>query len=471
MNDSERKQHLLEFNPWWRNGRWHESDTDLAEARANGLTAYSPRPLAELAPGSLDLLLGPRRVGKSVAMKREIKFLLDTGVDRRVIAFCPCETLSQQDLRRIVKIAGDLAPGYEGDRYWFFDEITYVDEWALVLKQLRDQTDLRTGTVVATGSSAAGLRQARGELGGREGAGGGIRILLPMEFRDFVRELIPELAAGLPTETLALQDVHSEAGARYFQSLAVFSDEVARAWERFLDIGGFPQAVADARSNVDVQPATARGVWNILTGDVLRVGAMSDRDVLALLAKLVEGMTSPLNVTNITSALDIGSRNTIVNRIDRLCASFYTWRASVTHDGRRSVDGGQDKLYSIDPLIARLPSLRDKRVPPPDSPKMNEQQIGVALLHALISEDLSAILDETALMVQRNPDSGSEIDFVGPLLPVPIESKYVSQGWKRESKALRDSYGEGIVLTRDVLDTSEALWALPSGVFAWAIGS
>ena len=470
MNDSERKQHLLEFNPWWRNQRWHESDPDLADARGNGLLAYRPDPLADLRSGSLYLLLGPRRGGKSVAMKRKIKALLDSGTDRRALTFCPCEGLSGQDLRRLVKIAGDLSGDYEGDRYWFFDEITYVASWAPALKQLRDQTALRKGTVVATGSSAAELRGAQGDLGGREGSDGGIRLLLPMGFRDFARELYPELAGDLPPQSLPPHDLQSDAGARQLGSLAVFADGLALAWERYLDIGGFPRAVADAKSQVDVRAATARGIWNILTGDVLRVGDMSDRDVKSLLIKLVDGMTSPLNVTNITSSLDIGTRNTVIDRIDRLCASFYMWRASVSHDGSEPVDGGQDKLYSIDPLIARLPSLRDKKVPPPDASKLNEQQIGVALLHSVLPDHFEAILDEDALLVQRNPGSGSEIDFVGPLLPVPIESKYVSGNWKREGKALEAAYGRGVVVTRDVLDTSGSIWAIPSGIFAWTIG-
>lgn len=396
--------------------------------------------------------------------------MLDGGADPRAIAFCPCDNLSQQDLRRIVKIGGDLTNTYDGDRYWFFDEITYVSNWAVALKQLRDQTDLRRATVIATGSSAADLRGARGELGGREGSAGGTRLLLPMGFRDFAREVYPDLAHQLPSESLPLRDAYTEAGIAYFASLAVFTDDIAGAWERYLEIGGFPRAVADAKNQVDVQSSTARAIWNILTGDVLHVGAMSDRDVKALLTKLVDGMTSPLNVTNITSALDIGARNTVRDRIDRLCTSFYMWRVSVTHDGENPVDGGQDKLYAIDPLIARLPSLRDSRIAAPDSTKLNEQQIGVALLHALLPDELDAILDEAALLVRRNPGSGAEIDFVGAHLAAPIESKYVSQRWKRENKALREAYGRGLVLTRDVLDTSEPIWALPSGAFAWAIG-
>jgi predicted AAA+ superfamily ATPase len=470
MKDSDRRSYVIEHNPWWRSSQWAQRDPDLSEARGNALSAYEPRPLADLTQGSLHLLLGPRRAGKSVAMKREIVMLLERGVDPRAITFCPCEGLSAQDLRRIVKIAAELSPLKDADRYWFFDEITYVQDWGVTLKQLRDQTLLRQGTVVATGSSAAKLREALGDLGGREGPGGGVRLLLPMGFRDFLRETNEELASALPQETLDLEDLQSETAAAYLQPLQVFADEVAGAWERYLMVGGFPRAVADIKNNMDVQDATVRGLWHIFVGDVLHVGSMSERDVKALVARIVNGMGSPLNLTNITSDLEIGSRNTVQNRIDRLCNSFYMWRASVTHDGLKPVAGGQDKLYAVDPLVARLPSFGSRIIEPPDIAQLNEQQVGVSLLGAIGHGDLLALLDESALMVRRNPDSGAEIDFAGPLLPTAVESKYVSDGWKSEKRALEDTYGAGIMATRDAFDLRDKIWAVPSGLLAWSVG-
>jgi hypothetical protein len=46
----------------------------------------------------------------------------------------------------------------------------------------------------------------------------------------------------------------------------------------------------------------------------------------------------------------------------------------------------------------------------------------------------------------------------------------VSERWKREKKALEGAYGRGIFVTRDILDTADDIWAVPSGLFAWAIG-
>ena len=164
-------------------------------------------------------------------IKRAIAALIESGVRPMEIAFVPCEDLTGQDLRRMIRIACDLTPGVEDvDRFWFFDEITYVPNWVEPLKQLRDPTALRGGCVVATGSSAAKLREAQGGLGGREGSAGGVRLLLPMGFRDFLRELYPDLAASLPPDVVALGDLQSEPAERYFKSLAVFVGDIALAW-------------------------------------------------------------------------------------------------------------------------------------------------------------------------------------------------------------------------------------------------
>jgi hypothetical protein len=120
-------------------------------------------------------------------------------------------------------------------------------------------------------------------------------------------------------------------------------------------------------------------------------------------------------------------------------------------------------------LIVRLPSLRDRSVASPDVTHLSEQQLAVCLLRVLARADPLAILDEAAILVQRNPNTGGEIDFVGPLIETPIESKYVSQKWMQERKALEQRYQRGILATRDVLDLSKNIWAVPTGLLAWTI--
>jgi predicted AAA+ superfamily ATPase len=96
-----------------------------------------------------------------------------------------------------------------------------VPSWEEVLKQLRDQTMLRQGIVIATGSSGAKLRVARGELGGREGAGD-TRFMWPMGFRPFLAELYPDLAGELPRDVIAIADLQTQATKRHLGQLGVF---------------------------------------------------------------------------------------------------------------------------------------------------------------------------------------------------------------------------------------------------------
>ncbi len=72
-------------------------------------------------------------------------------------------------------------------------------------------------------------------------------------------------------------------------------------------------------------------------------------------------------------------------------------------------------------------------------------------------------------MYERTPTA--EIDFVGPAVGVPFESKYVERNWKSESRAIAARYGRGVIATRNVLDTTGEIWALPTGIVVWLLGT
>ncbi len=73
------QQMLAATNRWWRDPHsWMRADPDLREASVAPFT-YSAGVLDDLAPGGLYMLRGPRRVGKSVELKRTIERLLNPG--------------------------------------------------------------------------------------------------------------------------------------------------------------------------------------------------------------------------------------------------------------------------------------------------------------------------------------------------------------------------------------------------------
>lgn len=190
MNEGQLTRMLAAGNPWWRSADWERDDRDLRRLAASPLD-YEPAPLAGLEPGGLYVLRGPRRVGKSVELKREIGRLIGAGVEPRRIVHFACDELGRGDLQRLVRAGRDvLTRGVEGPRYWFLDEITSVLSWPEAIKWLRDNTAFGDDCVVLTGSSARDLAAAQKQLAGRLGAAEhSDRLLLPMSFRSFCRAL------------------------------------------------------------------------------------------------------------------------------------------------------------------------------------------------------------------------------------------------------------------------------------------
>src|SRR5437868_2779105 len=101
MKDQELRNLVTDQSPWRRDPNWRENDRDLRYAAQLPLD-YQPDPLGDIEPGGLYVLRGPRRVGKSLELKRAISRLISNGVDPKVILHCTCDGLTQQDLRRLI---------------------------------------------------------------------------------------------------------------------------------------------------------------------------------------------------------------------------------------------------------------------------------------------------------------------------------------------------------------------------------
>ena len=57
----------------------------------------------------------------------------------------------------------------------------------------------------------------------------------------------------------------------------------------------------------------------------------------------------------------------------------------------------------------------------------------------------------------------------GPVATVPLESKWVEQGWKSEARTIDAKFGRGILATKSALDTTGNVWAVPAPLLALLI--
>jgi len=470
MRDAEIAERLRDRNPWWRSARgWEVDDQNLREA-AEAPFEYRPGVLDDIQAGGLYTLSGPRRVGKSLEIRRAIKARIDGGVPGRNILYSSCDGFTLQDLRRMFRVGASLTRGVEGVRWWFVDEITAVGAgWSSVVKDLRDDTPLRRDCVVLTGSSSRELCEATKNFAGRRGpaAERSDRLLMPVPFRDYC-ELIG--VGGLPEiAPLHPRDLLGRAARGATGELSFWANDLLDAWELYLRFGGFPSAIRDFLRTGDVTPGFRQDLWDVIRGEAIRATSLGDADLLNFLARIAEGIASPLNASAVAREVGLGSHHAVNDRINDLAFAFQTWRCHQADGHGRPITNARRKVYFVDPLIARLPSERNGAYRPPDVTRLSEQQIGLALARAAAGGRADRFVAGEAVLYERT-DTGREIDFVGAG-QVPVESKYVERNWKSEARTIAARHGRGILATRNVLDTDGDVWAIPAGILAWLLGT
>lgn len=164
---------LQQDNVWWTTGQIDEE-----------YAAWNRRLYFEAFYGLLGmgmprravLLMGPRRVGKTILIFQAIQALLDTGVSPHRIAYISVENpyFQSRPLETLFQLCRQATGGADPDGWYvFFDEIQYLKDWEIHLKTMVDGFP-RT-KFVASGSAAAALKLKSME----SGAGRFTDFLLP----------------------------------------------------------------------------------------------------------------------------------------------------------------------------------------------------------------------------------------------------------------------------------------------------
>lgn len=471
MNPGEVGERLRRTNRWWRTPvGWEGDDPDLRRV-AQAPFRYTPNVLAGVAPDGLYLLRGPRRVGKSVEVKRSISGLIASGIAPRRIIHASVDGWQANDLGHLLPVGREqLTRGVDEPRWWFIDEVTAVrGDWPETVKWLRDNTAMGEDCVVLTGSSTRNIDAAVKALAGRRGRHTihSDRMLLPMGFRDFCSCVGMDIP--LPDRVDA-RDLLTPRAAEALETLMPWQDDAVNAWEAYLAVGGFPQAVTDYLETGSVGDAFNEAIWHIVYGDAIRSEALSSVQTQALLAGLAHRLGSTVVVTGLAEEIGAG-RDAVAARLEDLHAAFLTWPHHLDDGHGRPDLRAQHKEYFLDPLVARLAARRNpETLAAPSLAALSEQQLGVALLRAAERAEPGAFPRFDRVLFARTP-SRKEIDFVPGAYPTePIESKYSDGPWRRSAQTLQAARGRGVMATRNVLELDHTpMWAVPAALVALLI--
>jgi uncharacterized protein len=471
MQLSEIDADLIGSNPWWPDPHgWETGDVQL-RAAARSPFRYESRPLHGYSAGGLYILRGPRRVGKSTAMKQLIAETLRNGAAPRSVIHISVEGRSAQDLVDIVRRGSDQwLMGQPGERLWIIDEITGVaGAWPEHVKRLRDShPSFSVDTVILTGSSSAGFDEARKLLAGRRHVERSDRTLFQMSFTDVARALGRELPEppGLRVSQLGDADALEAHVAEYLPWIPA----LVEAWGEYLGVGGYPQAVAaELRDPFDRggDAALQEALWDVIHGDAFDGAGLTHTQTLAILRSLAGSLSSLLSVHALATESAL-HHSTGESRLDALRRAFIAFPVH-REQGLAPKPRAQSKWYFTDPRLARLASEFGAGAAP-DLSALSEQQVAVALLRALDDDAPGAAMRHDRLLYYRSA-TGAEIDFVSPSFAKScVESKYVDRAWGRAFQTIAASGRvAGVVATRSGLKRHDGGWAIPAGFLAFLI--
>lgn len=461
---------LIEANPWWRDPiAWEDRDVQLRAARASPL-AYEPAPLEDLTPGGLYILRGPRRVGKSTALKQVVAERVRAGTPPRRILHVSVEGRSDQDVADIIRRGADhWLEGVPGERLWLLDEITGVHgEWPATIKRLRDNNpSFAADSVILTGSSSARFDDARKLLAGRRHATRSDRVLFQMRFLEVAGALGVDLppSPSLDPADLAEDEVMEDAIAEYRPWVPALID----GWDQYLRIGGYPQAVAAAMAPAEEhQSALTEALWDVIHGDAFAGAALTHTQTQSILRMLASSLTSPLSMHAVAQAATIAD-GTAAHRLDALRRAFVAFPVH-REQGLAPKPRAQSKWYFTDPGLARLASTFGAGQPPAIA-ALSEQQLALAILRALERRAPGAAIRHDRLLYYRS-STRAEIDFVSPdFAATCVESKFVDRRWGRAFQTIEASgRSTGLVATRSGVERHAGGWALPAGFLAYLLG-
>jgi predicted AAA+ superfamily ATPase len=163
------------------------------------------------------------------------------------------------------------------------------------------------------------------------------------------------------------------------------------------------------------------------------------------------------------------SQPTVTRHVNYLRDAYLLWRCPQLEKEWIPRDRAQEKLYPIDPLIARLPHLRHAARADIDPTVLAEAQIGTALRRAALRE--RSTWDSDSALFHVRTTTRKEIDCVAAEFSgAAVEGKYTDGGsWRSEAQTVDASSYRGILTTRSVLDVSATdggAWAVPAALLA-----
>jgi len=103
-------EQIYSTSGWLGSPGWQSRDRHLSRAAASGIRFRHPPEDVAFAPGTANIIRGPRQIGKSTECKFIIDASLSRGLDPSQCVYFPCDNLMRrQEIAEVTRVAIGIA--------------------------------------------------------------------------------------------------------------------------------------------------------------------------------------------------------------------------------------------------------------------------------------------------------------------------------------------------------------------------
>lgn len=429
--------------------------------------------------GRFQVVLGPRRVGKTTLMYQIVKHLLDEDVPPERLVWLQLDhpLLLDLQLGDLVSAAIDAAKATEAEPLCLFlDELVYAERWDLWMKTFHDQR--YPVRILATSSATAALRERRLESGvGRWDEW----TLTPFMFNEFLRLMghNQEINVGATlAETIAMN----------LRDPPRLQPNVATWRHLFILLGGFPELLVefgqDENRDIDSSmlaaqrrlrsDAVERAIYKDIPQSFGVDNPMLLERLLYTLAGQVTGVMSPKQICGELGGLSQPTFDKYVTYLER---AFIVFTLKNFSGSEAAIQRRGRKLYFFDGAVRNAALQRGL------GPLRSPEEMGL-LIENLVASHLYALSLHGAgrLFYWRESRGRAEVDFVydhpdaGLAFEVALGADHSRAGLRAMAERWPRFEGRSFIISPDAdpiepATTTSGVGTLPLDLFLVLIGA
>ncbi len=485
---------ITEQNPWWVQ-RPVLADYERIFSRLFGETRpiFFARKTLELEKGNIYILRGCRQVGKTTYLYNLIRKLIEVKqIPPRDILYLSLDSFtSRRELRNALTLF--LQRTMEAEEvYIFLDEITSLEDWNLELKYLADQGVTNRAVIVATGSSAARLKE-KGELLPGRGLEGNEYFFKPLTFREFVlqtahyigessrsqefRENLFVLKEILSKTALDIGAELEEVKGKVFEIMP-YHNELQYLFRIYLITGGLPRVINNYLKNryemnqESIDSTLAELFVRSVLGDLSK---LQRQEILArgILKAVVERYGTRYSFSKLAGEIE-RTHVTTIDYLEFLEESFILFIHYAYDFNTKDIKSkGEKKVYFIDPFIYHSIKsyLRGREIWDIIMETLESEEVQGGLIEGVVNSHLLAHKERPYLkkgntFLWTYYDKTKELDAVIRLNHQyrGIEVKYQMRVNEKDIKRV-PAIKDYLILSRDEIDGKGEVLILPVALF------